>query len=195
MNSLSRRAMATKPKILFLSLLLLVTAANAGAQNGPVSFKPHLKPGQENRYQITASVHTVVTPNGATGIASDVHRELAATIMVRTGVSEKGGVVHEAAIESINFRAAIDGVDGPSNVASLVGQKIEFVLDDSGRLAKCSMPEKAVDAGLAELIFSLTSWIPNTEVAVGQSWGQADGNVSAGEYGYISTTKIADISK
>src|SRR5215217_5098026 len=141
MNSLPRRAMATKPKILFLSLLLLMIAAKASAQNERASFKPHIKPGQENRYQITASVHTVVTPTGATGIASDVHRELAATIMIRTGVGEKGGVIHEAAIESVNYRAAIDGVVGPSDVASLVGQKIEFMLDASGRLAKCSIPE------------------------------------------------------
>jgi hypothetical protein len=187
--------MATKPKILFLSLLVLTTVARASAQNERVSFKPHVKPGQENRYQITASVHTIVTPTGATGIASDVHRELRATVTVRTGVGEKGGIIHEAAIESITFRAAIDGAESPSGAASLVGQKIEFVLDASGRLTGCSMPQKAADAGLAELIFSLTSWIPATDVAVGQSWGQADGNVNAGEYGYISTTGMADISK
>jgi hypothetical protein len=81
-------------------------------------------------------------------------------------------------------------------VASLVGQKIEFVLDASGRVAKCSIPQKAVDAGLAELIFSLTSWIPSVDVSVGQSWGASDGTSAvAGEYGYISTTRIADISK
>ncbi|HEX8184325.1 MAG TPA: hypothetical protein VF747_06230, partial [Blastocatellia bacterium] len=124
-----------------------------------------------------------------------VHRELTATIIVRTGASEKGGIIHEATIESISSRAAVDGADNEPGAGSLAGQKIEFMLDDSGRVAKCSIPQKAADAGLAELIFSLTSWIPSTDVSVGQSWGPGEGNTLAGEYGYISSTRIADISK
>jgi hypothetical protein len=190
-----RRAMVTRTKIFFLSLLLLMSAGKASAQNERVSIKPNTKPGQENRYQINASVHTIVTAKGASGIASDVQRELAATIIVRTGASDKGGVIHEATIESINSRAAVDGADSKVDAGSLVGQKIEFVLDDLGRVAKCTIPQKAVDAGLVELIFSLTSWIPSTDVSVGQSWGAGDGNVLAGEYGYISSTRISDISR
>lgn len=186
--------------VALLSLAFLSQTAlawqSAGAQAGRVALKPNIKPGQENRYEINASVHTVVTPKGATGIGSDVRRELEATVVVRTSVNEKGDVIHEAAIESIDSRAAVDGADNSSSVASLVGQKIEFVLDASGRVAKCSIPQKAADAGLAELIFSLTSWIPSTDVTVGQSWGPGERNgVAAGEYGYISTSKIADISK
>jgi hypothetical protein len=190
-----RVKMVTRTRIFFLSLLLLMIGVKASAQDERVSLKPNTKPGQENRYHINASFHTIVTAQGETGIASDVHRELTATIIVRTGVGENG-VVHEATIESINSRAAVDGADTKSDASALVGQKIEFVLDNSGRVAKCSIPQKAVDAGLVELIFSLTSWIPPVDVSVGQSWGPpGDGNVLAGEYGYISSTRIADISK
>jgi hypothetical protein len=190
-----RRAMVTRTRIFLISLLILMIALSASAQTGRVALKPIIKAGQENRYEINASVHTLVTPKGESGIASDVRREIAATVVVRTSLSEKGGVIHEATIESINSRAAIDGVDN-SPGASLVEQKIEFVLDNYGRVAKCSIPQKAADAGLAELIFSLTSWIPSADVSVGQSWGAgAPNSPAAGEYGYISTTKIADISK
>jgi hypothetical protein len=191
-----RRAMVTRTRTFLISLSILMIALSAGAQTGRVALKPIIKPGQENRYEIKASVHTLVTPKGAGGIASDVNREVAATVVVRTSVDEKGGVIHEATIESINSRAAIDGVDNSIGGGSLVEQKIEFVLDDYGRVAKCSIPQKAVDAGLAELIFSLTSWIPSADVSVGQSWGRgAPNSAAAGEYGYISTNKIADISK
>ncbi|HKP85370.1 MAG TPA: hypothetical protein VJZ26_04690 [Blastocatellia bacterium] len=188
--------MVTRTRIIFISLLLLMIAVSAGAQTGRVALKPNIKAGQESRYEINASVHTLVTPKGAGGIASDVRREVAATVVVRTSVNEKGGVLHEATIESINTRASVDGVDNSSPAAPLADQKIEFVLDDSGRVTKCSIPQKAVDAGLAELIFSLTSWIPSADVSVGQSWGSgAPESAASGEYGYISTTKIADISK
>jgi hypothetical protein len=191
-----RRAMVTRTRIIFISLLLLMWTPGAGAQTGRVTLKPNVKPGQENRYEVNASVHTLVTPKGANGIGSDVRRELAATVVVRTGVGEKGGIIHEATIESISSRAAIEGVDNSPGAASLVGQKIEFVLDASGRVAKCSIPQKAADAGLAELIFSLTSWVPSADVSVGQSWGPPDAKSDlAGEYGYISTNRIADISK
>lgn len=186
--------MVIRTRIIFISLLLMAMAAAAAAQTGRVTLKPNTKPGQENRYEVNGSVHTVVTPKGANGIGSDVRRELAATVVVRTGVSEKGGVIHEATIESINSRAAIEGADTSPDVASLVGQKIEFVLDASGRVTKCSIPQQAADAGLAELIFSLTSWIPSADVTVGQSWGSPDAG-GAGEYGYVSATRIADISK
>lgn len=188
--------MVTRTRIIFISLLLLMVGASASAQTASVTLKPNIKPGQENRYEVNASVHTLVTPTGANGIGSDVRRELAATVVVRAGVDEKGGVIHEATIESISSRAAVEGVDNSSSVASLVGQKIEFVLDASGRVVKCSIPQKAVDAGLAELIFSLTSWIPSADVSVGQSWGPPDAKSALpGQYGYISTNRIADISK
>jgi hypothetical protein len=188
--------MVNRTRVFIISLMLSMIAVEASAQNERVSLKPNIKPGRESRYQITAAVDTVVTPQGANGLSSNVHRELAATVTVRTGVSDKGGVIHEATIESINSGAAVDGADNSSNAATLVGQKIEFVLDASGRVAKCSIPQKAVDAGLAELIFSLTSWVPYGEVSVGESWGSTDGNVAtAGEFGYISSTRIADISK
>ncbi|HEX8089550.1 MAG TPA: hypothetical protein VF762_11885 [Blastocatellia bacterium] len=192
---MTRRAMVTRTRIIFISLLLMAMAAGAAAQTGRVALRPNIKPGQENRYEVNASVHTVVTPKGANGIGGDVRRELAATVVVRTGVSEKGGVIHEATVESISSRAAIEGADTSPDVASLIGQKIEFALDASGRVVKCSIPQQAADAGLAELIFSLTSWIPSADVTVGQSWGSPGGNGAAGEYGYISTTRIADISK
>ena len=187
--------MITRTRIFFLSLLILMIAGRASAQTERVSIKPNAKPGQEDRYQVNASVRTTVTAKGASGIASDVEREIAATIIVRTGVSEKGGVIHEATIESINSRAAVDGAGNKSDADSLVGQKIEFVLDNLGRVAKCTMPQKAVEAGLAELIFSLTSWIPSAEVSVGQSWGSATGNDIAGDYGYIWSNRISDISR
>src|ERR1044072_9261674 len=123
-----RRAMVTTSRIFFLSLLILMIAGRASAQTERVSIKPNTKPGQENRYQVNATVHTVVTAKGASGIASDVQRELAATIIVRTGASEKGGVIHEATIELINSRAAVDGADNKPDAGTLVGQKTEIAL-------------------------------------------------------------------
>jgi hypothetical protein len=175
-------------------LSMLMVAATASAQSGRVSLNPVPRAGQENRYIISASVDTHVSPTGANGVASTVHRETTATVLVRAITTEKGEPANEAVIEAITTRSTIDGVDRPAPGSSLLGQKIEFQLDSQGRVKNVSLPEAATESGLAELIFSLTRWAPAGEVAVGQSWGQSGETVS-GDYGYISAAGISEIGK
>jgi hypothetical protein len=181
-------------KLTLVLFSALMAATIAGAQSGRVSLNPVLKPGQENRYIISASVDTHVSPAGANGVASNVHRETTATVLFRAVASEKGEPVGQAFIEAIATRTTVDGVDRPAPGSSLVGQKIEYQLDSQGRVTKVSLPQPASETGLAELIFSMTRWAPVGEVAVGQSWGQS-GETIPGDYGYISAASISEIAK
>lgn len=182
----------TKKILALLSVLIAATTSDAQSQR--VSLNPELKPGQENRYILTASVDTHVSPTGANGIASNVHRETTATVLIRSVGDEKGDPLAEAVIEAITTRATLDGIEMPTTVSALVGQKIQYHLDSAGRVTKVSLPQAAAQTGMAELIFSLTRWLPSSEVSVGQNWGQRGGNL-AGDYGYISADGISDISK
>lgn len=181
-------------RMILVLLSALMAIATAVAQSERVSLKPVLKPGQENRYMITASVDTHVSPTGANGIASNVHKETTATVLFRAAASEKGEPVGEAVIEAITTRTTVDGVDSPATGSTLVGQKIEYQLDSQGRVRKVSFPQTAGETGLAELIVSLTRWAPVSEVAVGQTWGQS-GEQVLGDYGYISAAGISEIAK
>src|SRR5262245_4008287 len=186
--------MIVRERIILGLFLMLLASVNVFAQSGPVSLKPMLKPGQEARYVINASVDTNVTPTGENGIASIVHRETTATVLLRAVVDEKDGVSNEALIEAIKTRTTVDGVERPAIGSSLVGLKIQYRLDAMGRLIKGNFPPAARDAGLAELIFSLTRWVPAAEVAVGATWGQGSaGESMVGDFGYISASAISDI--
>jgi ribosomal protein L35AE/L33A len=187
--------MNVKTRIISLLLLTITMVITASAQTGRVSLKPVFKPGQEYRYLINASVDTQVTPTSSNGIASNVHRETVATVVIRAAVSEKGALTNEATIESITTRTTVDGVDRPAAGGSLVGRKIEYQLDSDGRVMKVSLPETIGETGLAQVIFSLGRWAPTGQVAVGQTWGPGAGGENAGDFEYISGTLGAEISK
>jgi hypothetical protein len=178
---------------LFFSLL---ASPYASAQPPQVSLKPVLKPGQENRYVINISVDTRVTPSGADGLASVVHKETTATVLLSGAASDKGNASNQAVIEACTTRATIDGVDASTPDTPLVGQKIEYDLDLQGRAIRTSFPQAAGSTGLAELLLSLARWAPSNNVSVGQTWGQSIAIDSlTGDYGYIAAPGIAEIPK
>lgn len=135
--------MFDRKRIILVSSLLMLASTTASAQSGQVSLKPVLKPGQEARYLINAMVDTNVTPTGSNGIASWVHKETTATVLLRAVSSEKGGTTNEAVIEAIEARTSVDGIDRPPAAHSpVVGLKIEYQLDSLGRLMKASFPQR-----------------------------------------------------
>jgi hypothetical protein len=186
--------MSCPTKRILVLLPVLIAATTVAAQSQRVSLSPALKPGQENRYIFTASVDTHVSPTGANGIASNIHKETTATVLLRAVADDKGDPVDEAIIEAIATRSTIDGIDRPTIVSTLVGQKIEYRLDSLGRVENVKLPQAAAETGLAELIFSLTGWSPASEVSVGQIWAQGVGN-PPGDYGYISADGISELTK
>lgn len=182
-----------------ITLVLLFTSIAAGAvnaQSGRVSLKPVLKPGDEARYVINTSADTRVTPSGPNGIASNVHKESAVTVLLRGAATDNGAPVVEAVIEQAAARTTVDGVDRPVSAASLIGQKIRYQLDSMGSTVSVSFPQAASETGLAELLFSLARWAPAAEVSVDQTWGQGAGGESlVGDYGYIAAPSIMEITK
>lgn len=179
--------MITRARIVSICLAMLTFGATAIAQQ--VSLKPVYTAGQQVRYTITASVETVVTPAGANGLSSNARRELAATVLVNTvSVGEHGEVVQQAIIESISFRSTVNGTEQASGASGLVGKKIEYTLDSSGHLSKCSIPQPAERIGIAELLFNLARWLSSTDVAAGQTW-------EAGGQGPFYSDALSEISK
>ncbi|HKP10708.1 MAG TPA: hypothetical protein VJZ91_01310, partial [Blastocatellia bacterium] len=69
-----------------MALIVWLASINVLAQDGGVSLKPILKPGQEARYSLSGSVETQITPAGANGIGGAERRELSATVLLRAGV-------------------------------------------------------------------------------------------------------------
>jgi hypothetical protein len=146
--------------------MCLIAASAAGQER--TSLKPVFKEGQQDRYRISAVVETSVTPAGPDGLSSNLRRELTALVSVRTArVGENGEVDREAIIEESLLRVTENGVERKApQIASK--SKIEFTLNLSGGLLKCSLPQEG--GALAEILFALTGWYPREEVAVGQSW-------------------------
>jgi hypothetical protein len=180
--------MTAKAKTFFLLLAILMPAAMVKAQQS-VTVRPGLTGGQQGRYAVTASVETVVTPQGANGLSSVVRKELTATLVLgATSVGEHGEGERVATIESIGFRSIVNGIEQSVNASELVGKKIEYITSPSGHLAKASYPPLAGRLGLAELLFSLGRWFPQSEVAVGQSWD------ASGQGPFYSDT-LSEISK
>lgn len=183
-------------RLIFGLVFSLIASSIASAQSRPVSLRPVLKPGQENRYVINISIETRVTPSGDDGLASVFHKESTATILLRGVASDRGDVSNQAVIEAFTTRATLDGVDTPTAEPSLIGQKIEYDLDSQGRATRSSFPQPAGRIGLAELLFSLARWVPSNEVSVGQTWGQSIAIDSlTGDYGYVAAPSIAEIPK
>jgi hypothetical protein len=183
--------MKTGRKIFALSALVLMAAATAPAQDGRVQLRASLKPGQEDRYAITATVDTNVSGT----LSSVIYREVTATVVLRTtgvstatGEAREGGVNREAVIEAISYRSNLNGAETPFNASDVVGQKIDFMVDSAGNLLKCVIPKPVADSGLADLVFSLARWLPPVEVAVGERW-EAPGQ------GPVYSDKMSDISK
>lgn len=188
--------MNVKIRVISILLLAITSVITASAQVGRVSLRPVFKPGQEYRYVINGSVDTQVTPTGPNGIASHIHRETVATVVIRAVVSAKGDVTNEAVIEALTIRTTVDGVEKPATGNSLAGQKIEYRLDSEDRVIKVLLPETAGATGLPQLIFSMGRWAPLGEVAVGQTWGPNPGAENLfGGFEYIAVTTIAELSK
>lgn len=180
--------MVKKSKIIFMLFFILAAAASAAAQDGRVSLRPVFKSGQQDRYLITASVTTVVTAKDEQGLSSNLHTELTATVLLRTVAVDEKSVSREAIVESINSRATLNGNELATVAPALVGQKIEFTLDPSGNLLKCSIPQEAVKIGLTELLLATNRWFPSGEVAVGQTW-------QSGGQGPVYSDAMSDLSK
>jgi hypothetical protein len=163
--------MVTRIKLLSSLLFVLLAPALALAQDGRLRLRPDFKPGDQSRYLMTASVETTVEPGGENGLSSSSHKEITATILLRTlEVGERGEVTQEALIEDASSSATINGAEAPSKASALVGKKIEFTFNSSGHLLKCSIPDTAVELGLADMLFGLVGWFPSEERAVGQTW-------------------------
>ena len=184
-------------KGLILGLVFsLMASTSASAQARQVSLKPMLTPGQEIRYVINISLDTRVTPTGSKGLASIIHKESTATVLLRGVAAEKSDAAYEAEIEAFTTQTTLDGADLPQPFASPVGEKIEYGLDSQGRPTTVKFPALAGKSGLVELLLSLTRWVPSNEVSVGLRWGQSIAVDSlAGDYGYISAPSIAEIPK
>jgi ribosomal protein L35AE/L33A len=186
--------MVTRTKIISSLLLILLTSTAALAGDGPVRLRPDFKPGDENRYLITAAVATSVEPAGENGISSSSRREVTATILLRTvGVGQSGEVSQEAIIEAASSSAAVNGVEAPSKAGTLVGKKIVFTINSSGHLLKCSMPELASELGLADMLFAMARWFPHEDRAVGHTWkASGQGPVYADGLSEISKNSTTD---
>lgn len=181
--------MINRIRIAFATALIIGQALAASAQDGRAVFKLNDRAGQEDRYVVSASVDTSVTPQGADGLSNRVRKELSATVVVRTlAAAEAGHISHEAFIESIEARTSANGVEIPAPTSGLAGKKVELTLNEFGDVLKISMPEEAARAGLAEILLSLGGWLPKGEVGVGESW-------KPGPRGFFYSQSLADISK
>lgn len=178
--------MVRRVKIFFLCLLILAFGAKADAQQ--VSLKPVYEAGREARYAVTASTETVVAPTGANGLSSVARRELTATILVKTVSVAESEIVQEATIEVIGFRSTVNGAEQNAGAGSLVGKKIEYTIDSSGNLLKCSIPRPAERVAVAELLFNLTRRLASIDVA-------ADKTSEASGQGPFYSDALSEISK
>ena len=170
------------------ALLAVVMYAAAAVAQDRVSLRPRFKAGDESRYTISASVETTVTPKGSDGIGGTFRGELTATVLVRTlSLSDAGEVNQEALVEAISFSSGKGGVVSPPSTKEVAGKKIEFAVDPSGYLSRCSIPESPGYLTLADLLFSIARWYPAGEVAVGGSW-EATGQ------GHMYTSRLSEIS-
>jgi hypothetical protein len=171
----------------FALFAVMMFAVVAVAQDR-VSLKPGFKPGDENRYSISAVVETAVTAKGADGIGGTSRAELTATVLLRTlSLTDAGEANQEAIVEAISFNSGKTGGVGPPSAAEVAGKKIVFVMAPSGYLSKCTIPDSRGYLALADLLFSLARWRPAGEVAVGESW-------EAGGRGHLYTDKLSEIS-
>jgi hypothetical protein len=187
----------------------MLTSFSASAQTR-VLLKPVVQTGQETRYSVNAVVDTRVTPQGADGITSSVHREVTATLLVRAatvapssvnGTTSESGVPqsnltrYEFAIESLSASTVVDGAEKRLSSPNLVGRSILLTVDASGTLVRSEMPPDASRIGLGEIVISLFGWAPAAPVAVGESWGSSGADQFVGVFSYIAAPGMSDIAK
>jgi hypothetical protein len=185
-----------------ITLLLMMMYAAVAAAQDRVSLRPNFKAGDENRYTISASVETTVTPKGVDGIGGTSRGELTATVLVRTlRASNEGEVDQEAVVEAISFSSSKAGVVSPPGSKEIAGKKIEFGMNSAGHLLRCVIPDSPGYLTLADLLFSVTRWYPAGEVAVGGSW-EAPGRghpytekLSEASMGATTVYKLASLAK
>jgi hypothetical protein len=162
--------MKKRANVIFILFVILATAASATAQER-IKLGPVFKPDQQARYIITSQLDQLITPTGGEGISSYVQREFSATVLLRTiGVDDKGVITQEALVENISYRDLVDGKERPSTNDAIVGQSVELQFTGRGNLLKASIPQKAADLGLADVLVSLLRWFPGEDVSRGQSW-------------------------
>ena len=176
--------MKTRAQLIFILLVMLMPLTCASAQDR-FKLAPAFKQGQQERYTITAQVDQVITPTGSDGISSNVHKELTATVLLRTvDVDDKGVITQEAIIEDISYRDLLDGKDRPSSENPLAGYSVELKFTGPGNLLKASIPKQAADLGLTDVLISLLRWFPARDVSTGQSWNSIQPAIySGGQFG------------
>jgi hypothetical protein len=176
--------MISRERALLTIAVMCLFCASAAAQQR-ASLKPVFKEGQQDRYRISAVVETIVTPSGPDGLSSNLRRELSAVVRVRTASVGENEVEREAIIEESLLRVTENGAERKApQIASK--SKIEFTLNPSGGLLKCSLPQEG--GALAEILFALAGWYPHEDVAVGSSW-------KAGGHGPFYSSALSEISK
>ena len=92
------------------------------------------------------------------------------TFAMGAGAAAGDAVYYEAVIEAFEVRSTVDGVEGLSSGKGVVGQKLAFTLDSTGRLVNCAFPFEVVKAGLPDFLFSLLGWAPKAPLEVGKTW-------------------------
>jgi hypothetical protein len=159
--------MRFKTPITLLILLFYCVVANAQDR---VSLRPGFKAGDENRYNISASVETIVTARGEDGIGGSSRGQLTATVSMRVLSVKDGQIEQQAVIEAISFSLNRAGSTPTSESKEIAGKKIEFGITPSGQLLKCIIPHSPGYLALADLLFSAFRWYPQADVNVGGTW-------------------------
>jgi len=166
-------------------LTLLIFCVVAQAQDR-VSLRPGFKVGDENRYALSASVETIVTPKGQDGIGGSSRGLLTATVSVRILSVKETVIEQEAVVEEISFNSNKAGSTAPGS-KEVAGKKIEFGITPGGELVKCIIPDSPGYTALADLLFSAFRWYPRTDINVGETW-EAIGR------GNLFTDRLSDAS-
>jgi hypothetical protein len=159
--------MRLKTPIALLIFLFYSVVANAQDR---VSINPGFKAGDENRYTVSASVETIVTPKGADGIGGSSRGQLTATVSMRVLSVKDGQIEQEAVVEAISFSSNRVGSTANSESKEVAGKKIEFGITPGGQLLKCVIPDSPGYLALADLLFSVFKWYPRADVNVGGTW-------------------------
>jgi hypothetical protein len=177
--------------------VLVIYGAVANAQDR-VSLRPGFKAGDENRYTVSATVETTVTPKGAGGLGGNSRGQLTATVSLRVISVKESEIQLEATVEAISFSSSKAGAPESKEVP---GKKIVFGITPSGQLLKCSIPDSPGYLALADLLFSTFGWYPGGDVNVGGTW-EAPGRgtlfterLSEASMSSNTTFKLSSLSK
>jgi hypothetical protein len=170
-----------------ITLIVLVTYGAVANAQDRVSLRPIFKAGDENRYTLSASVETIVTPKGAGGIGGNSRGQLTATVAVRVLSVKDSEIEQEAVVEAISFTSSKAGSTGTPESKEVAGKRIEFAITPAGHLLRCVIPDSPGYLTLADLLFSAFRWFPRADVGVGGTW-EADGR------GNLFTERLSETS-